>query len=109
MVWMSGAIRRHHLCLWSTLHILALYWCWQGRLNHSQKIVTKCDGIITNCDRLSSLQSAMDCYYKLRELFYYKVRQGLLQIATGVTKCVGFITNWQQQQQQQQYLYSPCT
>ena len=39
------------------------------------------------------LQSAMDCYYKLRHLFYYKVRHGLLQIATGITKCDGFITN----------------
>ena len=25
--------------------------------------------------------------YKLRQLFYYKVRHGLLQIATGITKC----------------------
>ena len=32
-------------------------------------------------------------YYKLRQLFYYKVRHGLLQIATGITKCDGFITN----------------
>ena len=31
--------------------------------------------------------------YKLRQLFYYKVRHGLLQIATGITKCDGFITN----------------
>ena len=37
--------------------------------------------------QLSLLQSAMDRYYKLRQLFYYKVRQGLLQIATGITKC----------------------
>ena len=29
----------------------------------------------------------MDCYYKLRHLFYYKVRHGLLQIATSITKC----------------------
>ena len=29
----------------------------------------------------------MDSYYKLRQLFYYKVRYGLLQIATGITKC----------------------
>ena len=35
----------------------------------------------------------MDCYYKLRHLFYYKVRHGLLQIATSITKCDGFITN----------------
>ena len=43
--------------------------------------------------QLSLLQSAMDCYYKLRQLFYYKVRHGLLQIATGITKCDEFITN----------------
>ena len=35
----------------------------------------------------------MDCYYKLRHLFYYKVRHGLSQIATSITKCDGFITN----------------
>ena len=43
--------------------------------------------------QLSLLQSAMDCYYKLRHLFYYKVQHGLLQIATGITKCDGFIRN----------------
>ena len=43
--------------------------------------------------QLSLLQSAMDSYYKLRQLFYYKVRQGLLQVATGITKCDRFITN----------------
>ena len=37
--------------------------------------------------QLSLLQSAMDSYYKLRQLFYYKVRHVLLQIATGITKC----------------------
>ena len=37
--------------------------------------------------QLSLLQSAMDSYYKLRQLFYYKVRHGLLQIVTGITKC----------------------
>ena len=41
----------------------------------------------------SLLQSAMDSYYKLRQLFYYKVRHGLLQIATGITKCDGFNAN----------------
>ena len=35
----------------------------------------------------------MDSYYKLRQLFYYKVWHGLLQIATGITKCDEFITN----------------
>ena len=35
----------------------------------------------------------MDSYYKLRQLFYYKVRHGLFQISTGITKCDEFITN----------------
>ena len=41
----------------------------------------------------SLLQNAMDSYYKLQQLFYYKVRQvlqsamDLLQIATGIAKC----------------------
>ena len=43
--------------------------------------------------QLSLLRSAMDCYYKLRQLFYYKVRHGLLQVATGITKCDRIITN----------------
>ena len=47
----------------------------------SQKVITKCDGIITNCDSL--------VYHKVRHLFYYKVGHGLLQIATGITKCDG--------------------
>ena len=40
-----------------------------------------------NLRQLSLLQSAMDSYYKLRQLFYYKVRHGLFQIVTGITKC----------------------
>ena len=60
----------------------------------------------SNLRQLSLLQSAMDSYYKLRQLFitkcdavYYKLRQvfqsamNLLQIATGITKCDEFITN----------------
>ena len=61
-------------------------------MNHSQKTITKCDGIITNCDSL--------VYYEVRwtvitncDTVYYKLRQvlqsamDLLQIATGITKC----------------------
>ena len=63
--------------------MLTKYW-----LNHSQKIITKCDGIIINCD--SSV------YYKVRwavitncdsflitkcDTIFYKLRQ-VLQIAT---------------------------
>ena len=97
---MLRASRRHHLCLWSTMHILALYLCWRSKLNHSQKIITKCDEIITNCDSL--------VYYKVRwtvitncdsffitkcDTVYYKLRRvlqsamDLLQIATGITQC----------------------
>ena len=44
--------------------------------------------------QLFLLQSAMVCYYKVRQLFYYKVRQVLLQSATGITKCDNFITKY---------------
>ena len=33
----------------------------------------------------------MDSCYKLRQLFYYKVRHGLLQIATGITSAMGLL------------------
>ena len=61
--------------------------------NHSQKIITKCDGIITNCDSL--------VYYKVRwtvvtdcdsffitkcDKVYYKLRQ-VLQSAMIITNC----------------------
>ena len=73
-------------------------------MNHSQKIITKCDGIITNCDRLG--------YYKVRwtvitngdnffitkcDTVYYKLQQilqsaiNLLQISTGISAMI--ITN----------------
>ena len=42
------------------------------------KFITKCDGLL--------LQFAT--------AFYYKVRHALLQFATGITKCDGFITNF---------------
>ena len=62
-------------------------------MNHSQKIITKCDGIITNCDSL--------VYYKVRwtvitncdsffitkcDKVYYKLRQ-VLQSAMIITNC----------------------
>ena len=73
---------------------------FRSKFNYSQKVITKCDGIITNCDSL--------VYYKVRwtivtncdtffitkcDTVYYKLRQvlqsamDLLQIATGITKC----------------------
>ena len=43
---------------------------------------TKYDGNITSCNSLVyCVQSAMDGYS-----FFYKVRQGLVQIATGITR-----------------------
>ena len=53
---------------------------------------------------LRLLQRAMDSYYKLRQLFYYKVRHGLLQIATGIAKCNEFITNCDDYYKLRQYL-----
>ena len=62
-------------------------------MNQSQKIITKCDGIITNCDSL--------VYYKVRwtvitncdsffitkcDTVYYKLRQ-VLQSAMIITNC----------------------
>ena len=52
-----------------------------------EKFITDCDKellqiatahFITNCDK---------GYYKLRQIRYYKLRQVLLQIATGITNC----------------------
>ena len=98
---MLRASRRHHLCLWSTMHILALYLCWWSKFNvYSQKIVTKCDGIITICDSL--------VYYKMRwtvitncdsffitkcDTVYYKMRQ-VLQSAMIITNCDSTHDSW---------------
>ena len=64
---------------------------------HSQKIITKCDGIITNCDSLVYYQVrwtvAIAFFITKCDTVYYKLRQvlrsamDLLEIATGITKC----------------------
>ena len=41
--------------------------------------------------QLSLLQSAIDNFYKLRQLFYYKVRHGLLQIATVLQSAMNLL------------------
>ena len=51
------------------------------------KFITKCDKCYYKVWQLFLLQSAMVCYYKVRQLFYYKVRQVLLQSATIITNC----------------------
>ena len=49
---------------------------------------------ITKCDK---------CYYKVRQLFYYKVRHVLLQSVTGITKCDNFIAKCDRYYKVQQY------
>ena len=69
-------------------------------MNHSQKIITKWDGIITNCDSLVyykvwwTVITNCDTFFITKcGTVYYKLRQvlqsamDLLQIATGITKC----------------------
>ena len=56
------------------------------------KFITKCDKCYYKVRQPFLLQSAMVCCYKVRQLFYYKVRQVLLQSATGITKRDNFIT-----------------
>ena len=58
--------------------------CWRSKLNHSKTLLHSA---------MELLQIAMDGYYKLRQLFYYKVGNGLLQNTTGITKCDEVITN----------------
>ena len=68
------------------------------------KFITKCDKCYYKVRQLSLLQSAMVCYYKVRQLFYYKVRQVLLQSATGITKCDNFITKCDDYYKVRQYI-----
>ena len=69
-------------------------------MNHSQNIITKCDGIITNCDSLVyhkvrwTVITNCDSFFITKcDTVYYKLRQvlqsamNLLQIATVITKC----------------------
>ena len=51
------------------------------------RFITKCDGIIKNCDRLVYYKARWTVITNCDSFFYYKVRQGLLQISTGITKC----------------------
>ena len=68
-------------------------------MNHSQKIITKCDEIITNCDSLVyhnvrwTVITNCDSFFITKcDTVYYKLRQmlqsaiNLLQTATGITK-----------------------
>ena len=67
---------------------------------YSPKIVSKCDGIVTNCDSLVyypmrwTVVTNCDSFFITKcDTVYYKLRQvlqsamDLLQIATGITKC----------------------
>ena len=44
------------------------------------------------CKRFHAGEDITSCKFLLRQLFYCKVRQVLLQSATGITKCDNFIT-----------------
>ena len=48
------------------------------------KFITKCDGIITNCDSFFITKCDTVCYI-LRQVL--QSAMNLLQIATGITKC----------------------
>ena len=50
----------------------------------------------------------MICYYKVRQLFYYKVRKVLLLSATGITKCDNFITNCHRYYKVRRLLRTKC-
>ena len=60
----------------------------------NNSFITKCDGIITNCDSLVYYEVRRTVIqYKLRQLFYYKVRtvycklRQVLQSAMIITNC----------------------
>ena len=56
-------------------------------MNHSQESITKCDGIITNCNSLVYYKVQRTVLTNCDSFFVTKVRYGLLQIVTGITKC----------------------
>ena len=54
------------------------------------QFITECDGIVTNCEGLVYYKVWWN-YYKLRQLFNYKSRHGLLQSAMIITDCLGTV------------------
>ena len=56
------------------------------------KLITKCNKCSYKVRQLILLQRAIVCYFKVRQLFCYKVRQVFLQSAKGITKCDNFIS-----------------
>ena len=93
------ASRRHHLCFVYEFvyEVPCIFWRYINVDEVSlllSKSYYKVRWNYYKLRQLSLLQSAMDSCYKLRQLYYYKVRHDLLQIATGITNCDGFITNW---------------
>ena len=49
--------------------------------------------LYTNCDSLVHYKVRWTVITNCDSFFYDKVRHGLLQVATGITKCDGFIRN----------------
>ena len=54
------------------------------------QFIPKCDGIVTNCEGLVYYKVRWN-YYKLRQLFNYKSRHGLLQSAMIITDCLSTV------------------
>ena len=54
------------------------------------QFITECDGMVTNCEGLVYYKVWWN-YYKLRQLFNYKSRHGLLQSAMIITDCLGTV------------------
>ena len=68
-------------------------YCWVYlSSDHLFQVYYKVRQVLLQSATAFLLQSAIVCYYKVRQLFYEKVRQVLLQSATGTTKCDNFIT-----------------
>ena len=58
------------------------YWVYLSS-DHLFQVYYKVRQVLLQSATAFLLQSAMICYYKVRQLFYYKVLQVLLQSATG--------------------------
>ena len=54
------------------------------------QFIPKCDGIVINCEGLVYYKVRWN-YYKLRQLFNYKSRHGLLQSAMIITDCLSTV------------------
>ena len=54
------------------------------------QFIPKCDGIVIDCEGLVCYKVRWN-YYKLRQLFNYKSRHGLLQSEMIITDCLSTV------------------